>query len=370
MSRPRRPTRDEDWGIGDRRPPGFELAPVAPALPAARPELVEQAREAIAQSRAPATVRGYERDWERFKRWVRAEGLLPFLPAAPDVVVLYLTALAREGTPARGRRMGRRGRSPATLDRARAAIRYWHHQAGHVSPTSHPAVIELLKGLRRRHEERTFRERPLMPIHLARIVPWLREHRSPIRFLRDRAILLAGFAGALRRGELAGLRREDVRIRDDGIYFALSRQQGERIAETTPGTKHHAASENKGVSFERDAALAEVGICPIEALREWAEASGGAPEAPFIRACRKGEVADAAVSTRKISRLVKAGAAAIGLDPTNYAAHSLRAGMATYLIWIREWNIFRVRDYMRHDNVETLNGYVRDWDETGGSDGG
>lgn len=329
-----------------------------------RPELLRHAREAIEGARERSTREFYARDWEAFKSWVRREGLLPFLPAAPAVVVLYLAHLARETSPQTGPRKGKRGMSPPTLVRARAAISYYHEQARHPSPTNHPDVKNVLKGLRKGYGDVKQKPRPLMPEHLARIVPWLKESRCEIRFLRDRAILLGGLAGAFRRGELSALHRGDVRIRDDGIFFDLVRQQGRTIAreDERAGTKHHAASEGKFVDFRRDGRLEEAGICPVEALREWSEASEGEPADYFIRRTRGAGVEGEPVSAKKINRLVKASVAAIGLDPDRYGAHSLRSGMATYMIHVRGDEPFRVRDYLRHESIKTLDGYVRDWD--------
>ena len=407
MVRRRRPTNDEEWGIGDggkkppdrdprslnlgKRgrndydPPGEDMPddqagrdeylpavvpPVGTELSArVDPGLVEFAQDAIGSARAASTNRGYEADWERFKRWCRRHETA-FLPASPETVVLYFSWLARDGSPMRGRRRGKIGYSIKTIERARSTLAHFHHEAGLSSPTKHPRVADLLKGLRRRSPDVISRARPLMPDHLAAILKVLETERlSRARYLRDRALLLVGFAAALRKSEIVALRTSDVRAQQGGLHVALSQQQGRKKAEIVPGTKYHAAGEGMSVTFEEDPHLVELGICPIAAAREWhsalyaSEANPLTNDHPFVRKVKGTLIEPEGISSRKVERLVKEGAALIGLDPSKYGGHSLRAGCATYLIWQRKWNLFQVRDHLRHENVETLNTYVRDWDE-------
>lgn len=331
------------------------------ALPGVSPELIQKAQELLEDVHAASTKRSYELGWESFKAWCRGASL-PFLPADAPTVVLYLTHLAYEVIPKRGRRTGQQGCSLATVQIARAAISWGHQTAGVENPTKHPRVTGLLKGLQRRAAEAPLRARPLMPELLAAVVRKLAVRRpakrESVRFLRERALLLTGFAGALRARELVGLQRQDVRLMKGGLHFDLVRQQGKVIHETVAGTKHHGAAEGQHVDFERDARLTKLGVCPVQALRAWLAVAGELREGSHLFHDR-GEP----VSFQRLERLVKQGAEAVGLDPTKYSGHSLRAGMATWLIWEKGWNTFAVRDYLRHRKVETLNVYVRDWDE-------
>ena len=51
--------------------------------------------------------------------------------------------------------------------------------------------------------------------------------------------------------------------------------------------------------------------------------------------------------------------ASVGLDPTLFAGHSLRAGFLTSAAK-RGASIFKMMDVSRHRSVDTLRGYVRD----------
>lgn len=374
--------------------PKEELPAVPPSGDLARfsPELLSAAREAIEKGKSPATRRGYEDDWGRFVAWCRSVGA-PFLPAEPGTIVLYLTHLVRERSPQRGRFRGKPvGLSPAAVARARASISHFHREGACPScpawahpgrkchevvggrpwsnPTLHPKVREAVMGLRAVYHERAEgkdvesslrKERPLMPEHLAAIVGWLGKTRDPATFLRDRAILLGGFAAGYRRAELVGARRSDVRIRSDGVHFAIVRQQGAKKAEEKRGAKGDRLKVGQSVSFVPQKGIEDLSI--PQALREWSDASGGDDRAWFIRKVRRGEVTDDPISSRKVDRLVKECAAAVGLKDEHYGAHSLRAGVATWKIWVLGEDLITVRDYMRHKSVATLEGYVRDWDE-------
>ncbi len=380
----KRVSRDDDWGFGERaqEPAGQPLVPIpAPAsspldLSGVSPDIIARAQEAMEAEWASTSRRGYERGWECFKVWVRAVGIGAFCPAAPETVALYLTTLAEIGVPARGRRKGKAGYSMATLRHARASIAWGHYQAGMGTPTAHPRIRGLMKGLDKKHGDPPRRAKPIMPEHLVAIIAWLRHVRDPLCFLRDRAILLGGFAGAFRRAELVALRREDVRVTPGGVLFRLQRQQGEHISEVKKGTKAKEVSEIMPVDFTMDPALVGMGICPVEALREWMQASASSAsglvieELPFIRALREDDglddvapIQDRPMSARKVSRLVIAGVKAVGLNPKDYSGHSLRAGLATYWIYVLGKNRFEVRDHLRHKSIQMLEKYVRDWDE-------
>lgn len=345
-----------------------------PDLSIVSPKLVQQATDAIRDEYAPTTRRVYDSLWEVFKafaRGIRAD----FLPADPATVVLFLTAMAKDGIPKRGRRKGRQGFSMTALRQARSAIAWAHHEGLLVSPTDHPTVKKLLRGLARSHGEPTRRAKPLMPEILAAIVRKLEGARDRIQFLRDRALLLGGFAGALRRAELVALLRKDVTSRRDGLVFRVYQQQGATIETTRRGTKTDKEARGSTLDFEIDEHLRKIGACPILALHEWSSESGGQPESFFFRGVREDHannpkaqegmppILDRAVSAQKVSRLVAWGVKSVGLDPDEYSAHSLRAGLATYWIYERNMHRFDVRKYMRHASIEMLEKYVRDWDE-------
>jgi site-specific recombinase XerD len=163
-------------------------------------------------ARAANTRRAYRSDWAHFQNWCAAHGLAA-LPATPTTVGLYLaaheTALAM-----------------ATLTRRLSSIATAHRLGGHQLDTRHPAIRDVMKGLRRSKGVASRRAEalttPLMRKLLAtcgtdRLIDW-----------RDRALLLICFAGAFRRSELVGLEMADVAIASEGLRITLRRSKGDQ----------------------------------------------------------------------------------------------------------------------------------------------
>jgi integrase len=135
-----------------------------------------------------------------------------------------------------------------------------------------------------------------------------------VQGLRDRALLLVGFAGAFRRSELVGLDVEDVAFTSNGLVILLRRSKSDQ-----EGVGH-----KKGLPYGSSPAT-----CPVRALRAWLDASGVA-EGPIFRGVdRHGNIKASRLSPRTVALVVKRVAEAAGLDPTEFAGHSLRAGLAT-----------------------------------------
>ena len=188
------------------------LAPVPSTGPLAAPlQLLEQqAEDFVRAAKAPSTLRAYRSDWDHFTRWCQQHTLCP-LPASPETVALYLTALAAT-------------HRPATLTRRLTAITKAHAIAGHPSPATmqQPAVSETLKGIRRTLGTAQETKVPLLTADVRRMVEALPHNLAGCR---DRALLLLGFAGGFRRSELAALNVEDVLPSDDGLVVTLRRSK-------------------------------------------------------------------------------------------------------------------------------------------------
>jgi len=182
----------------------------AGAIASAWEQLDERARAYAEAARAPATLRAYAADWHLFTAWCAAHGV-DALPATPHTVALFLADL--------------NGR-PSTLRRKLAAIAVMHRAAGHDSPTEHGVVRATFAGIRR---ERGVAPRPktALLVELRAAVATCGERRIDVR---DRALVLVGFAGALRRSELVGLDVADVGFETAGIVLRLRRSKRTRKA--------------------------------------------------------------------------------------------------------------------------------------------
>ena len=165
-----------------------------PALSIER-ELESAARYA-ASALAPATRRAYEYDWRVFAQWCVARGLAP-MPAAPETIAAFLAAEAD------------RDLRPVTITRRAAAIAAAHRSQGQSSPCESAAIAAVLSGIRRTRgigPQRRAQALELEP--LARMIELV--DTGTLAGLRDRALLLLGFAAALRRSELVALDVEDL----------------------------------------------------------------------------------------------------------------------------------------------------------------
>jgi site-specific recombinase XerC len=147
-------------------------------------ELADAAAYAEAEKSA-ATRRAYRSDFNLFCAWCESKRA-PALPASPATVAAFLAAQANGGTKA------------STINRRLAAIRYAHKSAGHESPNTSEAVKATLRGIRRVIGTAPLRKKPATA---DRIRVMAEATDRSIKGVRDRAILLLGFAGAFRRSE-------------------------------------------------------------------------------------------------------------------------------------------------------------------------
>lgn len=167
---------------------------------------------ALAASRSASTRRVYASQWRGFAGWCAERSLIP-LPAEPETVAGYLAAL------------GGSGASNSTVTVAAASIRAVHLDAGVASPCDHPGVRRCQAGLARLHGVAPRRQaRALTTEQIVSVVDGFHDPAS-LRALRDRALILVGFAAALRRSELAGLDAEHIDRRRRGVVVTIPRSK-------------------------------------------------------------------------------------------------------------------------------------------------
>jgi len=159
--------------------------------------------------------------------------------------------------------------------------------------------------------------------------------------LRDRALLLIGFAGAFRRSEIVALNMEDLEESELGFKVTI----------------RHSKTDQEGAGQTIAIVRGSV-ACPVTALKAWLEAASST-SGPIFRSVRKdGSVAER-LPAQSVADIVKDYAERVGLDPALFAGHSMRSGFLTSAAK-RGASIFKMMDQSRHRSVETLRGYVRD----------
>jgi integrase len=293
-------------------------------------ELVgRQAAAYAAAARSSNTRLAYSKQWAFFADWCCTQNLVP-LPAAPETVALYLAARASEG------------RKPATLAQALAAISQMHEIAGYVSPRGANVVREVFKGVKRTHGTAQTQKSPISIDQLKAMV----SHAS----VRDRAILLLGWAGAFRRSELAALDVSDLQFTTQGIVTTVRRSKTDQTGE----------GRKIGVSFGAPE------TCPVSAVNAWLSVSGLSYGPLFRSIDRHGNIGSR-IDGRDIARIVKRAALSVGLDVDCFSGHSLRAGMVTAALQAGR-SVIDVQKTTGHKSIAMLARYSRDVDvfSTGG----
>jgi integrase len=248
---------------------------------------------------APGTRHGYRRDWRSFSAWCDGRALVA-MPAAPTTVACYLVDLAQQG------------RKVATLERRLSAIAHAHAARDQPTPVRATVVRAVLRGIRRLRGSAQVGKAPLLPDDLRAMVVLL---DTSLGDVRDRALLLLGFAGAFRRSELVSLDVGDLVVRPGGLVVTLRRSKTDQEGQGTV----------KGIPRGRSSAA----TCPVRAVEAWLRAAQIRSGPLFRPVDRHGRVSARRLAPFTVVRVVKRLAAAAGLDPSLYAGHSLRAGLAT-----------------------------------------
>jgi len=296
------------------------------ALPAALgPELEEAAGYARAE-KAEATRRAYRSDFAQFGSWCEAKSIRA-LPATPEAVAAFLAAEAT------------RGAKVATISRRLAAIRYAHKLAGHEPPTNSEAVKATLRGIRRTIASAPVRKAPATADKVRAMVA---EAGTDLKGLRDRAILLLGFAGAFRRSELVALNIADLAFCDGGLRVTVRKSKTDQVG------------LGATIAITRGSLA-----CPVDAVRVWINAAAIAGGPLFRPVTRTGTIFPRRLSARAVAELVKTYARRAGLKAAEFSGHSLRSGFLTSAA-ASGASIFKMMDVSRHKSVDTLRSYIRD----------
>jgi site-specific recombinase XerD len=306
---------------------------VDPVVAGTLARLAVEGSELEANNRARSTRRAYASDFAHFTDWCRAVSMAA-LPASPEAVYLYNTALVADANAA--------GYSIATLERRLAAITYVHEVNGHAaSPARHVRIRELMAGIRRTYSRPQAKRDPLTTTQLAAMVGVL--DMDSLAGKRDRAVLLVGYTGAFRRAELASLTLGQLARLGDGYVVALGR------------TKTDQEAKGRLVGLP---AFTSSALCPVAALDAWLNAAQIQTGPVFRRVTRYGTIATSVLCAPSVALIVKRWASAACIPPSRLAGHSLRAGHAT----TAAANGAPDRVIMRqtgHRSVDTLEGYIR-----------
>ena len=213
----------------------------------------KKVRTYLAATQAKNTQLAYQSDIAHF---LQSGGKIP---ATPHCVASYLAVHANT-------------LSLATLNRRVVAISHAHKDKGFVSPTRSALVTDTLRGIRRINGSRQRQVMPLLKTDLVKITRKL----TGLIGLRDKALLLIGFAGAFRRSELVALQVEDARFVTEGVMIHVRRSK----------TDQNGLGRNVAIPYTKGR------HCPVQALKLWLQKSGIRTGALFRRMNRFDQITD------------------------------------------------------------------------------
>ncbi len=306
------------------------IRPEPPALPAGITELdAARITRAIAAAKSETTRGVYAQVWGHWERWCARRGTTA-LPGDALALAAYLTERAEDG------------RAISTLDMSCTVIRHVHRMTGTDDPVASEAVRQVRRGLVRTYGAAPRRlARPLTVAEIRQIVAPI-DRSTPIG-TRDAAIILLGYASALRRGELVGLTLTDIEHKPAGLLLHIRQSKTDRDGHGQQVAVAHGQH-----------ALTD----PVAALNAWRAARGETPGALFTRIWAS-TVSLQPLSGHVVARMLRSRAEAAGLDGTRITAHSLRAGHATAAA-MAGVPLNRIAAQTRHKDLTVLvNRYIR-----------
>lgn len=297
--------------------------------PSRSPKAAEKAAAAyIRRNCTAATWRAYKLDWQTFATWCKSVDRSA-LPAIPQTVALFLATRAKRD-------------APGTLHRRCAAIRLMHLGAKLLSPTDAREVGRVLRRIRSARKQPPRQKAPAVDADVQRMADAIEPQTR--RGLRDRALVLLGFAGALAPSDLVAFDVEHLKHGPKGLILEIPSSttdqdpKGQTIAiPSVPDSKY----------------------CPRQAVLDWLMVADISTGALFRRMYRGDAIGVTRLTAPSVALVVKRLALLAGLDPVRYAGLSLRTGFLTSAARIRA-NIFKMAEQSRHKSLNPLRDYVRD----------
>jgi integrase len=290
--------------------------------------LAEQATAYAEAAVSDSTRRAYGAAWADFSAWC-AQRSLGALPASEATVGLFLTDRAST-------------LKMASLRMRLAAISVAHKAAGHRLDTRAPQIATVLRGIARTNGS-AVTKKEAATLDVVRDAVRALAKVDGTKATRDRAILLIGFAAALRRSELAAIDVEHLRFTADGLVLTLPRRKTDQLGEGT----------EIGIPFGHDPQT-----CPVHAAKAWIATAGLTSGPLFCSISRGGNVKALRMTDRDIARVIQGAVALAGYDAATFGGHSLRAGFATTAgrAGVPERLIMQQTG---HKSLPVLRGYIR-----------
>ena len=265
-------------------------------------KLQDETLKNLKNSKSVNTVRAYKSDFEDFTLFCIKNGFKS-LPTEPKIVSLYLTYLSSKNV------------RTSTIKRRLVSIGVIHKMKGHYLDTKHPIIVENFMGIKRLKGISQNRKKPLLINDLKVIIDVINKQEEPdLKKLRNKALLLLGFAGGFRRNELVSLNLEDLDFVFEGVKINIKRSKTDQFGEGfTKGIPH----------FENYL------YCPVKNLKNWLNISKIKKGPIFVRFSKGVNLTNIRLTDQSVVLIIKEYLTKAGVDNKNYSGHSLRSGFAT-----------------------------------------
>ena len=243
----------------------------------------------LKNSKATNTLRAYQADFKDFSLFCSKNNFAS-LPTNPKILAFYITHLSKYS-------------KFSTLKRRLASISVIHKLKGHYIDNKHPLIMENLMGIKRKLGTNQKSKKPILINDLKAIINAIdNSNFSYLRKLRDKSLILIGFAGGFRRSELVNIDIEDIEFVSEGLKIFVKRSKTDQSGE----------GMTKGIPY-----FINEKYCPVKNLKNWITQGN----------LKKGKIYD--LSDKSVALIIKKFARIAGLNETKYSGHSLRSGFAT-----------------------------------------
>jgi integrase len=289
-------------------------------------DLQEEAKRHLKNSKSENTKHAYGTDWKLFSEWCEKNGLQN-LPADPETIVYYITFLGKT-------------LKASSIKRKMTAISQRHETAGFSSPTKTPLVKGVWDGLQRTIGIKEEGKDALWLHDLRKIVQSLDLEKTI--GIRNRALLVIGWAGAFRRSEIVNLDLEDITFTRDGLIVHLNRSKTDQKGEGQEVALPYGSNRL---------------TCPVRALKDWLEVCKLNSGALFRGVDRHGNIQDR-LTPQSVRLIVKSCCKKVGLNPEHFGAHSLRSGFCSTAARAGKTE-HQIMRQTRHKRSDSLQRYIR-----------
>ena len=283
-------------------------------------ETSERTKDYVRASSSEATLRAYKSDLQHFVGWGGN------IPASPELVANYLADHAGI-------------LSVSTLSRRVAALSKIHEVKGYDNPTKTELVRNTMKGIRRKHH---VAPKQVSPITKERLIKMLQTCEDDVKGVRDRALLLIGFASALRRSELVALDCSHIEFVPEGVILNIVRSKTDQQGE----------GRRIGIPY------AKGDHCPVKSLKHYFEMAE-LKEGRLFRSMDEVGLGQNRLADHGVAYIIKRRAEKSGYDPRMFSGHSLRAGFATSAAQVGA-EMWAIMKQTGHRSEATVRRYIRE----------